>query len=595
MAKEKKAASAAAQPGQISPQENGMRVQEFARLQGMMLYQFMTLKSSMIPFTNEIMEMNKIGLSADPQQMLSDWTERQRSAINFQRFVGTFGKELFGSAVYEGEKLLTENELFKLTYIPAKKGVQKRASLFHLGGFVPYSDNLFRLLPKANLFDRFIENGIDVYEMKLKCDTKHPNPHLLNLSVEQIIGSVHAFSDIAFAHAGKQKMILEGYCGTGVHVYTSYLADIEGMARKFDLLLTFVSPLDARKCTIFEQMHEILNYLNPEESSVDGRTISSLLDTIQERVFEKTPMGALVHGWKNKEYAKIEKIEDLSHRQQSELAAWYWLSLEHGSYYPLSKDLYAFYSRLFAQGVSEAGVLPYEYKGRILNLNDLKKTGVKVLAFLGDKDHLVDCHTADVLYDILGKRQAEVVVHEKTGHVAYIFNPNRWDRDDPRAFKPDIFETIFRNFPVAKAAAAKPASQQAASPVKPAAPKAVKATKAMATPKAKAAVKVQPAPVAKAATPKKAVTKTQPKPASAPKVVKAKAVSIAVPKATATTETQAKPKPGPVAKPKVTKATVASKVQSKPVPKPAAPKPTVPVKPATKKDKPATSVKRPVK
>lgn len=470
-----------------------MKIQDYARLQGLLLYQFMALKSSVIPFTSEMMELNRIGMTLDPKQMLNDWTERQKSAINFQRFVQTFGKELFGSATYDGEKLLAENDLFKLTHIPVKKGVEKRASMFHLGGFVPYSDNLFRLLPKANFFDRFIENGIDVYEMKCKCDTTRYNAQLLDLSVERIIESAHVFSDIAFEHAGREKMILEGYCGTGVHTYTAYLADPESMARKFSLIATFVSPLDAKQCTIFEQMHEILAYLNPEDSSVDGRTICSLLDTIQERVFEKTPLGALVHGWKNKEYAKIEKIEDLSHRQQSELAAWYWLSLEHGSLYPLSKDLYAFYSRLFTLGVSKAGVLPYEHKGQVINLNDLKKTGIKVLAFLGDKDHLVDFRTADVLRDILSK-QCEIVVHEKTGHVAYIFNPNRWQKDDPRAFKPDILETIFRHLP-AESAAAKPAQ-----PVKAAVGKApVKSAKTAVTAKPATAavpptaVKVKPA------------------------------------------------------------------------------------------------------
>ena len=520
MPHEKSPRSARPRSAKTAPPQADMKIQDYARLQGLLLYQFMALKSSVIPFTSEMMELNRIGMALDPKQMLSDWTERQKSAINFQRFVQTFGKELFGSAVYDGEKLLAENDLFKLTHIPVKKGVEKRASMFHLGGFVPYSDNLFRLLPKANFFDRFIENGIDVYEMKCKCDTTRYNAQLLDLTVERIIESAHAFSDIAFEHAGREKMILEGYCGTGVHTYTAYLADPESMARKFRLITTFVSPLDAKQCTIFEQMHEILAYLNPEDSSVDGRTICSLLDTIQERVFEKTPMGALVHGWKNKEYAGIEKIEDLSHRQQSELAAWYWLSLEHGSLYPLSKDLYAFYSRLFTLGVSKAGVLPYEHKGQVINLNDLKKTGIKVLAFLGDKDHLVDFRTADVLLDILGSKQCEIVVHEKTGHVAYIFNPNRWQKDDPRAFKPDILETIFRHLP-AESAAAKPAQPVKATvgkaPVKP------EKTAVIAKP---ATVTVPPAPVK--AKPAVAPAKTVPAKTTPAKAIPAKTAAVKV-------------------------------------------------------------------
>lgn len=529
-------------------------LQDYAKLQGLMLYQFMAMRSALVPFTNEVMEMNRIGLASDTQQRLGDWAERQKSAINFQRYIETFGSKLFGSAVYEGETFLAENDLFSLTHIPVKKGVKKKASMFHLGGFVPYSDNLFRLLPNANFFDRFIENGIDVYEMKCKSESTQYNAHLLELSIEKIIETTHAFSDIAFAHGGEKKMILEGYCGTGINTYTSYLADMAGMARKFELIVTFVSPIDARQCTIFEQMHEILAYLNPSEASVDGHTISSLLDTIQDRSFEKTPMGALTHGWKNKEYAKVEKIEDLTPRQQSELTAWYWLSLKHGSYYPLSKDLYAFYSKLFTQGVSKSGVLPYEYKGKSLNLTDLKKTKVKVLAFLGDKDHLVDAHTADVLHTILGK-QCEVVIHEKTGHVAYIFNPQRWQKDDPRAFKPDIIETIFRNLPAAtqpeKAAAAKVAPTKPAL-VKPAPAKATPAKVSAAKPAPVKAAPTKPTPLkaapAKATAAKLAPVKVAPvkavaaKPAPAKATVAKSAAPAKAPPVNSTSASTPKPK-----------------------------------------------------
>lgn len=438
-----------------------LHIQDYERLQGMLLYSFMALRATAVPFTNEIMEMNRMSAALDPQVVADDLAERQKSAINFQSFIESFGKELFGSAKYEGEQKLAENDLFRLTHIPVKKGVEKRATMFHVGGFVPYSDNLFRLLPRANFFDRFIEKGIEVYEMKLKCDTTRYNPHMLNLSIENIIDTVHEFSDIAFKHCGN-KMILEGYCGTGINTYTSYLADIESMAKKFDEIVTFVSPLDARKCTIFEQLHNILNYMNPAATSIDGNILSNMLDIIQDKGFEKTPMGALVHGWKNKEWANVSSIVDLTLRQQSELAAWYWLSLKHGGYYPLSRDLYVFYTRLFTQGVGPDGALPYEYKGKPLNLNDLKKTGIKVTVFLGGNDHLVNCQTADILKPMLGE-QCEIVVHERTGHVAYIFNPNRWNKEDGRAFNPDIIETILKNLPAStKGGAEKPSAQRMA-------------------------------------------------------------------------------------------------------------------------------------
>lgn len=444
-------------PSVAKPQDQQLarpEIQEYDRMQGLMLYNTMVLKSVLLPFLNETMEVNKIGMSVLPEKLAEDLAERQHSAFNFPKLIETFGKELFSSARYEGERSLAENDFFRLTHIPVAKGVEKRASLFHIGGFVPYSDNLFRLLPGANLFRHFIERGIEVYEMKLKCSTACPNPHMLDLTLEKIIDTVHAFSDIAFADCGR-KMILEGYCGTGINTYTSFLADRRGMSRKFDLILTFVSPLDAKKCTLFERLHEILGHTNPAEASVDGAVLSGLLDTIQEKVFEKSPMGAFVHGWKNKEWARITEIAQLNLRQQSELAAWYWLSLKHGAYYPLSRDLYVFYSRLFKNGVGEDGLLPGKYKGKRLNLHDLAKSRIRVLVFLGDKDHLVNCHTADILKDILGER-SEIVVHQKTGHVAYIFNSNRWNKDDARAFQPDIVETIMRNLP---AAAQKPAKR----------------------------------------------------------------------------------------------------------------------------------------
>lgn len=419
-----------------------MTVEDYERLQGLLLYGFMMLRATAIPWTNEIMEMSRISSMLDPQTALDDLAERQQSALNFQQRIETWGRELFGSACYPGEKQLAENDFFRLNHIPVREGMEKRASLFHIGGFIPYSDHVFRLLPGANFFDRFTERGIEVYEMKLKSSSTSCNPHLRDLTVRSIIDGVHRFSDIAHAHCG-QKMILEGYCGTGIHAYTSFLADPESMAGKFDLILTFVSPLDAKKCTLFEQLHQILDYINPAAANVDGQILSSLLDTIQDKGFEKTPLGAFAYGWKNKEWGRIQDISELTLRQQSELAAWYWLSLKHGSYYPLSRDLYLFYSRLFLQGVGKDGILPCEYEGRTLNLNDLKKTGVKVLAFLGEKDHLVSCRTADVLNSILGE-QSEVIVHEKTGHVAYIFNPNRWQSSDARAFKPDIVETILK-------------------------------------------------------------------------------------------------------------------------------------------------------
>ncbi|MBS1198477.1 MAG: hypothetical protein H6R18_2262 [Proteobacteria bacterium] len=568
-----------------------LHIEEYERLQGMLMYSLMALKATVVPYSNEIAEIERLVASFSPQKAVEELAERQKSAIKFPTLIESFGKELFGSAKFEGEKKLAENDLFTLNHIPLKKGVEKRAVMFHIGGFVPYSDNLFRLLPRANFFDHFIENGIEVYEMKLKSSTTTHNAHLLELSIEKIIDTVHAFSDIAFAHCG-QKMILEGYCGTGINTFTSYLADLEAMAKKFNLLLTFVSPLDARKCTLFEQMFQILNYLNPAATSLDGHIVSSSLDIIQNKNFEKTPMGALVHGWKNKEWANVENMIDLTLRQQSELAAWYWLSVKHGGYYPLSRDLYIFYTRLFMQGVGTDGALPYEYKGKTLNLNDLKKTGIQVLAFLGGNDHLVNFQTADILKPMLGA-QCEIVVHEKTGHVAYIFNPNRWNKDDGRAFKPDIVETILSKLQVQ----AKPINKPVSLSPEPSPVSGQAGIKGKATSAATAAKK--PVAVPKAVTkakPVKTTTKTVTEKAPAKTKAVAKPAKKVDAPASATKKTATKTAaentvavPEPVTKAKPVKTTTKTVMVTEKVPA----KTKAVAKPVKKADAPANATKKP--
>ncbi len=427
---------------EIQPDNPDLTEEELEKLKGLMLYQSMLFKASFIPFVKDLMEMNRIELSVDPEAKVSEWALRAKSALNFSTFIETLGLQLFSSAVYPGEQLLAENEFFKLNFIPAR-GKPLRA-LFHIGGYIPYSDNIFRLLPERNFFDHFIKNGISVYEMKCKCDKKNYNPGLLKLKLDHIIETIHHFSDIAFEHNSHQKMILEGYCGTGINTYTSYLADRENMDKKFSLITTFVSPVDGRKCNIFTEMFNVLNSLHIFSAfDVDGYSLSTALDVVQERVFEKTPLGAMTHGWKNKEYANIEKIEDLNSFQRSELAAWYWISLKHGSYYPISADLYRFYLRLFRKGIGKDGVIPHKYHGKILNIKDLKETGIKVVIFLGEKDNLVAPKTADIMETLLGE-QCVKIIHEKTGHVAYIFNPERWESNNKRAFQPGIIETLLK-------------------------------------------------------------------------------------------------------------------------------------------------------
>lgn len=404
------------------------------------------IHANFIPAFEEMMQLTQINLNIKMEDKVEEYSKRWKAAEVFEKLKDTYGPKLLGSAKYEGETPLGENELYAFNYIPAKKNKQKVASLFNVGGFIPYSDHLFRYLPEANLFDRFIENGIEVYEMKLKCKNDEYNPHLLNLTIAKTIESVHKYSDIAFSHNGNKKMILSGYCGTGINTYTSFLADQENMAKKFSMISTFVSPVDGSKCKIFDEIYNILeNSKYKITGMVEGYDLHNVFDLVQETAYEKTEIGNMIHGWKNPDYADVNKFEDLTPKQRAFITLWYWVSLKHGSYYPLSKDVCDFYYKIFREGVKEDGILPYVYNGKELNLHDLKKYNMPVIVFLGDKDNLVVHETADILVKILGNLFTKIL-HEKTGHVAYILNPNRWNKNDPRAFKPDIIETILSKY-----------------------------------------------------------------------------------------------------------------------------------------------------
>lgn len=101
-----------------------------------------------------------------PADHLREIGQRNLSGLRYDRLVDTVGKQLFGSASFAGEKVLMENDLFKLSYIPAsgKAAGRKRApAVFHVGGFLPYGDKIFRFLPEKNLFKPLVERGMDVY------------------------------------------------------------------------------------------------------------------------------------------------------------------------------------------------------------------------------------------------------------------------------------------------------------------------------------------------------------------------------------------------------------------------------------------------
>lgn len=384
-------------------------------------------------------------------QYFGKLSEKFLSGMRYDFVVNNLGKQLFGSAKYAGEKRIAENDYYTLTYIPKKGSGPRKGIIFHAGGVLPFSDKLFRFLPEINFFERFIEAGLDVYAMELKGDIVS-NPEMKKLTVEKMIDTVHDFTDKAFEHSGKEKMILEGYCGLGMQTAAAVLADVENMKKKIHTLMLMVSPIDGRKCN---ELGEIMNlfpksmmFLNliftaMRDEVIKGDNLQRTIDVAKKSFFEKTPIGRFFHGWKSGSFANVEKVEDLDPKLRMDIAGTYWISPFNAGLFPVPVSLSHFSTMIFTVGVNKEGVLPVRYKGKQLSFANLKNSGIRFLAFYGDMDAMVPHSTAEFLKDLLGN-QVEIIVHEKTGHVSYILSPNRWDESNEKAFKPGIISTMLK-------------------------------------------------------------------------------------------------------------------------------------------------------
>lgn len=368
----------------------------------------------------------------------------------YDQLVQELGGKIFGTATFDGEELLAENEFFKFYYIPPKKGVAKQdAALFHSGGILPYSDKLFRFLPETNFFDRFIERGIAVYSLELKGGSDVVDFGKLNL--EKYIDIVDEMSDIAFKH-NKNKLILEGYCGLGMQAWAYVLSKPKEADSKFKVMSTFVSPIDGSKCRILASMmqqmpqHMLLTQFTMSNlvggGYVSGDFLRRTQDLALRGFFPKTSFGRFITGWKHREYASVEKVEDLTPAQRQDLAGAFWISPENCNMYPVPTDMARYSTRLFRTGVNEKGDIPYSYKGRKLTFQTvLKDTSLQVAGFYGGRDRMVPGYTANVLKTILKDRYTHVE-HEKAGHVSYVLQPNVWRAGDAKALTPNPVDVL---------------------------------------------------------------------------------------------------------------------------------------------------------
>lgn len=337
------------------------------------------------------------------------------------------------------EKLLTSNEYFNLTYLPAKN--PNGLAVFHVGGILPYSDKIFRFLPEINFYERFLENGISIYAMELK-GNKFNIPNYNTIKLEYILQTINEFSKIAFIHNQKRKMILEGYCGLGIQSLSYLTCYPEEADERFSLLSLFVAPIDGKQCGILsEAMDSIPNYLIEIGyfiSKIIGEVPFIKTQTTQDlalnSIIPKTFLGLYHYGWKNEKY----HIQDLWNKellldQKKELAGTYWISPFNGYLYPIPLDLAKFYTRLYKQGISEDGILPWKINNQNLDLKTiLNKTTIKIIGFYGKKDKLVPDHTAQILKKTLDYRYKHIV-HEDAGHISYILSPELWNSNQ-RAF-----------------------------------------------------------------------------------------------------------------------------------------------------------------
>lgn len=370
---------------------------------------------------------------------------RLKSGLRYDRLVKTWGKELFGSASFEGERRLVEDDHFSLSYLPPKKGVEPAGvSLFHVGGFLPYSDRIFRALPEANFFSPFLERGVPVYALELRRDRRVGN--LGQMTLERFIDRIDRLSDVAFAHgnrhtgAPERKMLIEGYCGLAMPTLCYLAARPQQADTKFKVALLLTAPIDGRKCTMLSELlqllppHLLVTQLKLSQllgGYVPGDNLRAGIDIPLGAFFGKSALGRFATGWERAALGGITSIDDLDPAQRLELALAYWISPENCKRHPMPLDVVRPFLRLFIDGIERDLTVPATYRGRPLRLTTiLEETGIQLAGFYGGKDPVVPNSTAQVLVEAMGDRYTHMV-HDKAGHITYIICPQLWNAGLP--------------------------------------------------------------------------------------------------------------------------------------------------------------------
>jgi hypothetical protein len=388
-----------------------------------------------------------------------EMTDRTVSGLRYDPLIHTLGKQLFGSAKFRGEKVLAENDYFRLTYIPPRRGQPKQAAVFHVGGFLPYGDRIFRFLPETNLFKPMHDRGLPIYAMELKERSCSPEGRAggadkINVgrcSLDRIIDTIDQFSDVAHRHNG-HRMVLEGYCGLGIQALSYLAAKPETADRKFSVAALMVAPVEGRACKkiseVYSRIPDTVHEANRNlavamGSRVPGYAIGASMDVSLGALYDKSPAGRFTAGFENGSWAGVRRISDLTPGQRRNLAGAYWISPQCATKHPMPLSVIDLSSNLWRVGIRN-GRIPARYHGRQLSLQAIRdNTKIKVVGFYGSKDEVVNHQTAEPLKQIFGQRYTHVV-HPGAGHIAYVLSPERWSQAHKKAFDPNPVDVMLR-------------------------------------------------------------------------------------------------------------------------------------------------------
>ena len=421
------------------------------------------VEDGVIPSVRAMFELEKdissallAGFSGErqPDEVVAELGQRMRAGGRYGHLVDTLGRELFGTATFPGEQVLASSDFVTLSYLPPERDVEPpfEGALFHVGGFLPYSDRIFRFLPEANLFAPFLERGIPVYALELNGE-REDLPQLSEFSLEKFIDVVDEMTELAFEHHGKKRLVLEGYCGLGMQAMAYVAARPDDAQRKLKVAFTMVAPVDGRECKLVGGLMEqvppnlIMSQLNLLELTggyLPGDALRLGMDIPIGANFPKTPLGRFLAGWKNTAYAEINATEELDPRQRKELAGAYWISPDNCQRFPLPTSLVRYSSGLFMQGIDDDLTIPFSYKDVPLTFRAIEEeTDIQLAGFYGGRDVVVPPSTADVLARNLPGRYTHVV-HPQAGHISYVLSRSIWNPGHNNALTPNPIDLIAR-------------------------------------------------------------------------------------------------------------------------------------------------------